>query len=288
MSELTILGIGPMGSALALALRRAGRTLTLWNRTRARAEAHRGDGVQVATSAAAAVAAAPIVLVCVTDYAASLDVLAAADLTDKVLVQLSTGTPQEARDAEAWATGRGASYLDGAILAVPGQIGAPEATIFVSGAPAAFAASEAPLRQLAGIVQYLGAAVGAASALDLAFLSHLFGGLLGFYHGARICEAEGLSVGGLGAMLAAVAPAIGGMVAHDAGRIESGHYTDPESSLATCARGTDLILRHSREAGLDPQIAGLAAAVFDRGRRAGLGERSPAALVELLRQGGAR
>jgi hypothetical protein len=35
---------------------------------------------------------------------------------------------------------------------------------------------------------------GSASALDLAFLSHFFDGLLGFHHGAQILEAKGLSV----------------------------------------------------------------------------------------------
>jgi hypothetical protein len=44
----------------------------------------------------------------------------------------------------------------------------------------------------------MGEAIGAASAWDLAVLSHFFGGLLGFYHGARIFESEGIRVDDLG------------------------------------------------------------------------------------------
>jgi hypothetical protein len=43
-----------------------------------------------------------------------------------VLVHLSTGSPGEARDLEAWASVNGAGYLAGAIQAAPSQMGGPE------------------------------------------------------------------------------------------------------------------------------------------------------------------
>ena len=288
MSEVSILGLGPMGLALAQALLRAGRSVTVWNRTAARAEPLRAAGAAIAASAPAAVKAAAVVIVCVADYAATYAALDGAELGGKVLVQLSTGTPQEARDGEAWAVDRGADYLDGAILAVPSQIGSPESTIFVSGSGTAFATSETLLKAVAGTVAFVGAKVGAASAFDLAFLSHLFGGLIGFYHGARICESEGLRVADFGAMIADVAPAIGAMVKHDADRIQAEHYADSQSSLETCARGLDILVRQAREARLDPEVPAFGAEFFARGRRAGLGEQSPAALVKVLREGAAR
>ncbi|WP_437622921.1 hypothetical protein [Sorangium sp. So ce1151] len=74
---------------------------------------------------------------------------------------------------------------------------------------------------MAGTVTCLGQRVGAASALDLAFGSYLFAALLGFYHGARICEVEGLPVADFGAMAASIAPAIGQMVKHDSDTIRT-------------------------------------------------------------------
>jgi 3-hydroxyisobutyrate dehydrogenase-like beta-hydroxyacid dehydrogenase len=98
-----------------------------------------------------------------------------------------------------------------------------------------------------------------------------------------VCEAEGLRVGDLGAMISAVAPAIGGMVKHDAETIQAERYAAPQSSLETCARAMDLLARHASEAGLDAAIPAFFAACFARGRAAGLGDESPAALVKVLR-----
>ena len=74
-TDVSLIGLGPMGIALARALQR-GHTLTLWNRTPSRAEALLGQGTVLAADARAAVAASPIVLVCVADYAAWRAILA--------------------------------------------------------------------------------------------------------------------------------------------------------------------------------------------------------------------
>ncbi|MDF2694730.1 MAG: hypothetical protein K0S65_3113 [Labilithrix sp.] len=297
MSDVSIIGLGPMGIALARALLRAGPSepaardrsrVTVWNRTAAKASALVHEGAVLAPSAAAAVSASPLVIVCVADYAATHALLETPEVTralaGKVLVQLSTGTPQDARHGEAWAQQRGADYLDGAILAVPSQVGRPESTIFVSGSATAFAKSKPLLERMAGTVAYHGDKVGSASALDLAFISSLFGGLLGFYHGARICETEGLRVDALGAMLAAIAPAIGEMIKNDGAVIQAGRYDNPESSLKTCWLGMELLARQAREAKINSELPTFGAALFEKGMKRGLGEQGAAALVKVLRE----
>jgi 3-hydroxyisobutyrate dehydrogenase-like beta-hydroxyacid dehydrogenase len=177
-SEATVIGLGAMGAALARALLRDGHRVTVWNRTSAMAEPLVKDGAVLAPSAASAVGASPIVLVCVADYQVTRSILGtegvAPALAGRVLVQLSTGTPQDARDAEAWARERGADYLDGAIMAMPSQIGRPDTPIVASGAETAFRQSEPILKTLAGNLIYMGEPVGSASAWDLATLSCLF------------------------------------------------------------------------------------------------------------------
>src|SRR5687768_661543 len=109
--EAALIGLGAMGAALAHALLAKGRRITVWNRTAARAEPLQRAGAALAPDVAAAVAAAPVVIVCVTDYASTRALLEPVDLRGRVLVQLSTGTPQEARETAAWAAARGAQYL---------------------------------------------------------------------------------------------------------------------------------------------------------------------------------
>lgn len=281
--KIAMLGLGLMGSALAKALLGPGREVVVWNRSAARAEPLRVAGASVAAQAAEAVRDASIVIVCVTDYAASRLALEDVPLQGKLLVQLSTGTPQEARATEKWARGRGADYLDGAIIAVPSQIGKPESTIFVSGAAGAYERGAETLRSLVGTLTHVGTDVGSASALDFAFLTYFFSGLMGFYHGARICEAEGLKVEDYGQLLLGSATALGAMVASDASNIQAGNYAAEDATLEICARSLDLIVRHAGEAGLDRQVPQAIAALFERGRVAGLGQEGPAALVKLLR-----
>jgi 3-hydroxyisobutyrate dehydrogenase-like beta-hydroxyacid dehydrogenase len=281
--KIAMLGLGLMGSALARVLLEAGHEVVVWNRSAARADPLRDAGARVAARAAEAAQDASIVIICVTDYVASHQALEDVPLQGKLLVQLSTGTPQEARATERWAHSRDADYLDGAIMAVPNQIGKPESAIFVSGNLAAYERAADTLRNLAGTVTHVGTDVGAASALDFAFLTYFFGGLRGFYHGARICEAEGLKVADYGQLLLGSATALGAMVATDAANIQSENFAAIDATLEICARSLDLIDRHAVEAGLDRQVPQAIAALFNRGRAAGLGHEGAAALVKLLR-----
>jgi len=130
---------------------------------------------------------------------------------------------------------------------------------------------------------HVGADVGAASALDFAFLTYFFSGLMGFYHGARICEAEGLRVEDYGQLVLGSATALGAMVATDASSIQAENYAASDATLEICARSLDLIVRHADTTGLDRQVPQAIAAFFNRGRAAGLGHEGPAALVKLLR-----
>ncbi|WP_437971960.1 NAD(P)-binding domain-containing protein [Sorangium sp. So ce260] len=289
MSEVSVIGLGPMGIALAGALLRSGARVTVWNRTSARAEPLVAEGAALSSSVAAAVQASSVVVVCVADYQATYGLLEATQvasaLAGKVLVQLSTGTPQDARHGEAWAKERGVDYLDGAILAVPSQMGKPESSIIVSGSEAAFQKSKTLLERMAGTVSYLGEQVGSASALDLAFISFVFAGLIGFYHGARICEAEGLRVGDFGSMLADIAPAIGAMVKQDGDAIQDGTFQSAESSVEMCSRGAEIVLRQAREARIDAVIPAFASGLFRKGVLAGYGAESPGALIKVLRKG---
>ncbi len=286
-SEVTLIGLGTMGTALAHALLRNGHSVTIWNRTTARAEPLVARGAYLAPSVADAVAASPVVIVCVTDYRAARELLDTAEITPalqgRVLLQLSTGTPQEARTTETWMRERGADYLDGAIMAIPSQIGTPEAAIFTSGSESAFRRSEPLLRHFAGNVAYLGAPVGAASALDYATLSYLFGGLLGAIHGVLICEAEGLDVAAFGSQLAGLAPVIGGMVRHMCEAIHAGSFEKAESSVAICAAFFETLGQQAEEAGINAEYPAFGQGIFRRAMAAGYGDEEFAALVKVLR-----
>src|SRR5687768_12758847 len=211
--EVSIIGLGLMGTELTRVLLRDGYRVTVWNRTADKARGLVNEGALLAPTAALAIGASPTVIMCVADYSVSRALLsseeAAPFLAGKTVIELSTGTPKEAREAEAWAKERNVDYLDGAIMAQPKQMGRPETMILASGHRSVFDKNKAVLKALAGNATYLGEPVGNASAVDFAILSFWFGGNIGFLHGVRICEAEGFPVKEFAAMARAIAPYAG-------------------------------------------------------------------------------
>lgn len=180
MTDVTVLGMGAMGRALAAAVVASGRSVTVWNRTPGRAV----PGAVVAETAESAVAASPLAMVCVVDYAAMHSFLS--PMGDRVVVNLSNGTPEQARTAAATF---GESYVDGGIMAVPAMIGGPAALILYSGSENAFTTAK-PVLELWGEARYLGDDPGRAALYDLALLSAMYGMFGGVYHALALTRAD--------------------------------------------------------------------------------------------------
>jgi len=115
---VSVVGTGRMGSALATALFKVGFPTRVWNRTAAKTEPLARLGLRVAQKLEAAMAV-DVVIVNVSDYHTTIELLktpqVATALAGKTIVQLTTGTPQEARQMESWAIQNQTHYLDGAI-----------------------------------------------------------------------------------------------------------------------------------------------------------------------------
>ena len=171
MEKVSMIGLGLMGSALAKAFRNNGSDVTVWNRTQSKCEPLVDQGAQAVSTVAEAIAASPVSVICISDYQTTNELLGTQDvrraLKGKVVVQLSSGTPQEARESEAWVQDCGAQYLDGAILAFPRNIGTPAAMILISGPAGTCEKHKNLLDSLASIV-FVGESIGLASTQDTA------------------------------------------------------------------------------------------------------------------------
>ena len=136
MNDVTVIGLGAMGSAIANAFLNASYDVTVWNRSPLKMEPFRHSGAQYSESAAEACAASPVVVICIDDYAATWklfeDQQVENALRGKTVIQFSTGTPKEARATEAGAKLHNTRYLDGALLAYPREIG-QDAIVVISG-----------------------------------------------------------------------------------------------------------------------------------------------------------
>jgi 3-hydroxyisobutyrate dehydrogenase-like beta-hydroxyacid dehydrogenase len=255
--RIAVIGTGRMGSALVRAFLKSGYPTLVWNRTRSKAEPLAKAGARLAETVKDAIAEADVVVVNLNDYETSLRALEASDaaaaLRGKTLVQLTSGSPRQARELAAWASERGAQYLDGAIMTTPNFIGDEGATLLYSGPTALFEQCLPLLRSLGGKTVHVGTDAGHASALDSALLAYLWGAMFGALHGVAVVEAEGLSLGGYLEHVTATTPMVNEAVIDTVTRIQKRLYQSDEATLASLDAHVGA-LRHLLEVSKDRGI----------------------------------
>jgi 3-hydroxyisobutyrate dehydrogenase-like beta-hydroxyacid dehydrogenase len=288
LSKVTVIGLGPMGTALAKVLLRNKNEVVIWNRTKERAESLIQEGAVFASSVASAISASTTTIICVANYRVAKKILDTDEvtsvLTGRTLVQLSTGTPQEARNSEIWARKHGANYLDGAIQAWPSHMGKPDTTILFSGSNGVFQRNEALLKNLAGNLVYMGESVGSASAQALAVVSYLLGTWLGFAHGAHILESEGLQTDSFGELINGIAPLLGAEAIHQGKVIHTGNFGKPESSLKTSKDSVECLVQQAHEAEINSNYPEFAMTLMVKAMEAGYGNEEVSSLIKILRR----
>lgn len=207
-NRVAVLGLDAMGSAIARMFADRGYRTTVWNRTASKSAPLVAAG---AATAAEAVAASPLVLVCLLDGTAVDEVLGSVEATvaGKVLVNLTSGSPSQARANERWASEHGAEYIDGKLMGDPPYVGTPNLTVLLSGSRSAFDAHASTLRELGG-VGYHGEDAGLAAVEFMAQVAMGYEMLIGFLHVLKLVRTEGVNVtefaGRVAGSLAAYAP----------------------------------------------------------------------------------
>lgn len=286
-TEVSVIGLGQMGSTLAKILLKQGHRVTVWNRTTSKVNALVEDGAIPANDISSAIAASSFIVICVHDYVASRLILDNKEVTsrlnERTLIQLTTGSPKDASESEVWAKAHGADYLDGAIQVAPEQMARPDTTIFLSGNADAYQRSKTILRTFGGNLKYLGEKISAASAMDLASLSYLYGSMLGFFHAVRICEVEGFSVALLGEIIREISPGFSEFMQYEAGVIQSGDFAITQSPLSISIEATERILKASQEYNLNTDVPKLAVEFLKKAEKAGLRNKELASVIKVFR-----
>lgn len=280
----TVLGLGAMGSALAGALLEAGRPVTVWNRSAGRAEPLVAKGAVAAKSAAEAVAASELVIVCLLDDASVREVLAATSLAGRTVVNLTNGTPRQARELAKWVSERGGAFLDGGIMAIPPMIGQPGAFVFYSGPQDVFDAHRAAFDAFGGS-KYVGEDPGLAALHDLALLSGMYGQVIGILQAYALIRSEGLSAVEFAPLLSGWLTAMGGFAAQAAKEIDSGDYTqDVVSNLGMQAAAFDNLPAAAADQGVSGELLAPLHQLLLRRAADGHGAENLTSVIELLKK----
>ncbi|MER7419221.1 NAD(P)-binding domain-containing protein [Micromonospora peucetia] len=283
LSPVTVLGLGPMGQALAGALLAAGHPTTVWNRTAARADPLVARGARRAPTVTEAVRASPLVLACVIDYAAVRAVVepAAGALTGRTLVNLTADTPQRAREMAAWAHGQGVDYLDGAIMTPAPSIGGSEALVLYSGSERVWHVHRDTLLSLGGSADWLGPDPARAAAHDVALLDIFWTAMSGIAHAFALARAEGITAAELAPYAKGVSGLLPDLVDDLAGRIDVRNHTADVSTIASAAATMAHIVEAAEGHGIDSGALRAANAVVARAVHAGHGDEDFSRLVRV-------
>jgi 3-hydroxyisobutyrate dehydrogenase-like beta-hydroxyacid dehydrogenase len=256
--SVTVLGLGPMGRALAGAFLDAGVRTTVWNRTPGRDAELTDRGAVTARSPEEAVAASPLTVVCVVNYDASDAVLrqdaVTAALKGRTVVNLSADTPGRARDTAEWAGRHGIRYLDGAIMTPTPAIGTDDAVFLHSGPEELYREHRPVLAALGGSHTHLGEEIGRAAAYDIALLDIFWTAMAGYTHALAVARAEGVTATELAPFAQGIAAILPPLFTEFAADTDAGTYSG-ELNPITSAVSTMAHIVHASEAhGIDASV----------------------------------
>ncbi|MGX8908250.1 NAD(P)-dependent oxidoreductase [Streptomyces netropsis] len=284
--QVSVLGLGAMGSALAGALVKAGYATTVWNRSPGKADDLVAQGAQAAATAGDAVRASGVVIACLLDHASVHEVLdpLTHELAGRTLINVTTTSPAQSRELAAWAAQAGIAYLDGGIMAVPHMIGRPGSSILYSGSADVFDQYK-PMLDLWGTSTYFGDDAGLASLYDLALLAGMYVMFAGFLHGAAMVAPAGVTAGEFAAMAAPWLTAMTGGFEGFAAVIDGGDYTvEGQQSLEFSDLGH--LLAASSDQGISTEVVAMVQRLIQRQIDAGHGKEGFARIIESIKQPG--
>ncbi|KOV85779.1 NAD(P)-dependent oxidoreductase [Nocardia sp. NRRL S-836] len=267
---VSVLGLGRMGSALVCALVKKGYDVTVWNRSADKATpagAKRVDELEEAF-------AAEVVVTCLTSYEVQQPLLSK---NIRTLVNLTSGTPAEARATARWAADNGVEYVDGVIMAVPPQIGTPGARILFSGNENHY------VLDAFGEPVHVGQDAGLAAMYDLGLLGIMWATFAGYLQAVALLGTEGITPRQFTPMVAQWLNELGGMLPELGEETQHRNYETEVSALDINVAGLRMLTETNREQGVDAALPQALHDLYRRAQEQGHGTHSIASVIEVIR-----
>lgn len=278
---VSFLGLGEMGSALARAASQAGHPTIVWNRSPGKAEALVEAGARVANHPGDD-QDADVIVVCLFDHRSVHEVLdpLADGLAGRRLINLTTTSPEGARELADWAEGIGVDYLDGGIMATPQMIGTPQSSVLYSGSQRLYDDYRG-LLELWGRPEYFGDDAGMASLYDLALLSAMYVMFAGFFHGAAMVGASGVPAKEFATRAAEWLRTVVVAITEYAEVIDGGDYSVPGQQSLEFSDISDIV-DASRAQGISTEVVDVVQRLIRRQIDAGRGSEGIARVIQSI------
>lgn len=283
---VTVIGLGPMGRAMANAYLDKGYTVTVWNRTASRAGDLVARGATLAATPAEAVAAGGPIILSLTDYAAMYAILDGAGdaLAGRVVVNLSSDSPAATREAGRWLADRGAELLTGGVMVPEYMVATDASFVFYSGPRAIMDAHHETL-DVIGRPHYKGEDHGLAQLWYQALLDVFLTGLSSFAHAAALLASGGVRAGELVPYARENLDLVKALLEDSAKAIDGGDHADRGANVTMMGATADHIVAASRDAGIELGLPRAVQSHYRRAIEAGHARDSWTSLYEVIRRG---
>lgn len=269
-TPVTIIGLGPMGRAMATAYLNNGHPVTVWNRTASRADDLVARGAVLAASPAEALAAGDITILSLTDYTAMYAILDGAGeaLAGRVLVNLSSDSPMASREAARWLADRGADMLTGGVMVPEYAVGTEGAYVFYSGSAELMDAHRDTLAVI-GRPDYRGADPGLAQLWYQAMLDVFLTSLSAFAHASALLASAGVKAAESVPYQRENLDLVKLLLDESAKAIDSEDFADHGANVRMMGATADHIVQTSREVGADEVLPKAVRSHYHRAIEAG-------------------
>lgn len=284
MTDISVIGLGAMGSALARAQMKAGRTVTVWNRSSEKAASLVKDGAIAAATASEAIEASPVTISCVKSHPQTLEVLRNASnaLPGKTIIELSTGGAEDAEELAAFLNDNGAGWMVGIINAYPHMIGGEETVLSVVGTETQWAKYGPIIKAMGGGSVHVGDQAGMLAALFAGLFTVRQGFMWGMIYGALACKKAGISL----QKFSDLVPISMGMMKpyydYFAATAPNGSFDHPPATMKTYAAALEDVLATFETLGATDELPRLFVEMTHKGLAEGLEEKALTAVIDVL------
>jgi 3-hydroxyisobutyrate dehydrogenase len=276
------IGLGNMGTSMALNLLKAGFEVTVYNRTESKAQPLVGKGATLATSIQELVACSDIIIAMVSDDAAVKAVfegpdgiLSCSGLSGKLAIDMSTVSPDTTKYLAGKASELGLAYLDAPVSGSvkPAQDG--QLVILVGGEKAQYERAKPIFDCLGKMAIHLGANGAGNSAklainLMLAFYFEGMAEMVLFANKKGIATADMMAILNEGAMGCGIS------------KIKTNNLVNGDFTAAFALKHLAKDLRLAKEQGLSTNVGLTIEENYRNASTSGFGDLDSAAIVEFL------
>lgn len=284
--NVSVIGLGSMGSGIARTFLDAGYRVSVWNRSREKVDSLVSNGAIACDKPEDAFQGSSRVIVCLTDYSVWKRIVEEHDLQNHFagtcIIQLTTGTIDEVLWHSSFVEGHGGFIADGAVMCYPRDLGTDAGSLLMAGRAEVLKKCDSLLRILAPTWTDLGEDIKKPAILSRALMVDVGLSLIGTVNGATIARAGGISLDTFMQHTKNVGAILPGEKTRLIEAIRRGDTEQTQASINSWGEGQKAVRSVAKSLGTNLVLQNAIKSVFEDAEQLGLGDRDLSALADVF------